>query len=135
MSLQAPRGSGAPARARVHTPGIEPSEQERHGPWQESWQQTLSTQKVLAHSLPVPHGCPSPFLPQLRSEIMQTMPGAQSSLREQVALQAPVVAEQAKGWQARGPPSAHLPRPSQRAAVISTAAVMHEGGLQMVPAA
>src|SRR5688572_12090719 len=72
-SLQVPRGSGAPARARAQVPGTAPRAQDRQGPWQESAQQTLSTQKGLAHSTPAWQGWPSPFLPQLCA--MQTTPG------------------------------------------------------------
>jgi hypothetical protein len=95
MSLQAPRGSGAPGRVRVQVPGDAPSAQDRHGPWQESPQQTLSTQKVLAHSVPDWQGWPGPFLPQLCAASMQRIPGAQSEFWLQVALQVPVAAEQA----------------------------------------
>jgi hypothetical protein len=133
-SMQARRGSGAPLSAGVHLPGTAPSAQERQGPWQLSAQQTLSTQKVLAHSTPVWQGWPSPFLPQLRLSRMQTMPGAQSLSVAQVAWQAPVTIEQAKGAQGKGPPSRQVPRPSHRPAVTCMVALVQLGGVQTVPA-
>src|SRR5688572_16685420 len=92
MSWHAPRGSGPPTRAMVQLPGTVPRAQDRHGPWQASEQQTLSTQRLLAHSTPSWQGWPRPFFPQLPA--LHTMPVTQSVSAVQVARQAPVAAEQ-----------------------------------------
>jgi len=49
----------------IDKPGVCPSAQERHAPWQAFSQHTPSTQKPLRHSPPAVQGCPWPFLPQL----------------------------------------------------------------------
>src|SRR5258708_26927864 len=111
------RGSAAPGAAFLQIPGVAASVHERHGPSQASLQQTPSTQKPLSHSVAALQVWPVPFRPQLILVVSQLLPGAQSPLTAQVALQRPSL--QPKGSQRMVPADWQTPLPSQALARVS----------------
>ena len=76
LSLHILCGSEAAAGLGAHMPGEVDSAQLWQAALQEELQQTPSTQKVEAHSLPAEQGCPSDFGPQL--PLTQLCPATQS---------------------------------------------------------
>src|SRR5207245_2284546 len=80
-------------------------------------QQTPSTQKPLSHSAATLQVWPVPLRPQLILLVSQLLPGAQSSLTAQVALQRPSL--QPNGSQRIVPADWQVPLPSQALARVS----------------
>ena len=76
-SIQVPRGSVDPAGTEAQRPTMEGRSQLWQAPAQASAQQTLSTQKLLAHSEGARHGWPFSLRPQLPA--MQAIPAWQSA--------------------------------------------------------
>ncbi len=87
--LQTPCGSAAPAGLGVQVPSEDDSAQLRQAPGQATSQQTPSTQKLQAHSLPAEQGCPFDLGPQL--PLTQLWPVTQSASVAQWLMQAPPV--------------------------------------------
>ena len=87
--MQTPCGSAAPAGLEAQVPSEVDSAQLRQEPVQAELQQTPSTQKLEAHSLPAEQGCPFDLGPQL--PFTQLWPLTQSSSLAQWLMQAPPV--------------------------------------------
>ena len=87
--MQTPWGSPAPAGLDAQVPRDVDSAQLRHEPVQAELQQTPSTQKLEAHSLPAEQGCPFDLGPQL--PLTQLWPLTQSSSVTQWLMQAPAL--------------------------------------------
>lgn len=88
-SVQTPRGSAAAAGLGAQVPSEVDSAQLWQAPVQAELQQTPSTQKVEAHSLPAEQGWPFDLGPQLPAT--QLWPGTQSASLAQWLMQAPLV--------------------------------------------
>jgi hypothetical protein len=85
--VQTPCGSAAPAGLDAQVPSEVDSAQLRHEPVQAELQQTPSTQKLGAHSVPAEQGCPIDLGPQL--PLTQLWPLTQSSSVAQWLMHAP----------------------------------------------
>jgi hypothetical protein len=128
-SLHIFRTSAVPAGMGVHAPSEPASAQLLHAPPQAWSQQTPSTQKPDAHSVPSPQAPPGCFRPQL--PLTHAIPGAQSALVVQVVLHAPCA--HANGAQSVTPGGWHMPAPSQTPAVLSRVPA-HDGCTHSVSA-
>jgi len=89
LSAQMACGSGAAAGLDAQVPSEVDSAQLRQAPVQAELQQTPSTQKLEAHSLPAEQGCPFDLGPQL--PLTQLWPLTQSLSVAQWLMQAPPV--------------------------------------------
>jgi hypothetical protein len=87
VTAQVWRGSIVPAAAFLQMPGELASAHDRQAPSQASLQHRPSTQKVLAHSAPLPQVWPTPLRPQLIMVTSQVWPVAQSASLAQLGLQ------------------------------------------------
>ena len=128
-STQTPRGSAAPTGSGVQRPIDDGSAHDRQAPAHASAQQTPSTQKVLAHSVPLAQVWPLSLRPQLPAT--QACPAWQSASVAHFVLHAPP--EQRKGAQTCTPGARHTPRPLHVPAV-SSRSPSHAGGTQTVSA-
>jgi hypothetical protein len=128
-SAQAARGSAAPAGTGAQRPIDDGSAHERQAPWQGSPQHTPSTQKVLAHSLPLVQLCPGSFGPQLPAT--HAWPVWQSASVAHFVLHAPPA--QRKGAHTWTPGARQMPSPLQVPAVSSRSPA-HFGAVQIVSA-
>jgi hypothetical protein len=114
-SLQMPAGSAVPFATVVHVPSVDGSAQLRHAPVQPLSQQTPSTQNPDLHSVPLAHGCPGNFGPQVL--FTQAMPVSQSVSTLQVPVHWP--STQRKGEQFCSEGGLQVPSPSQTCTVFS----------------
>jgi hypothetical protein len=123
----------SPAGTGWQEPAFPVTAQEKQAPQLGVPQQTPSTQLILlSHSILSAHCWPRRFLPQVPA--LQTLPGAQSALVTQEAMQ--VVPLHAKGEHDWVVGARHTPRPSQvRARVAVVPLVGQTGATHSTPAA
>jgi hypothetical protein len=126
-STQVPRGSVEPDDTGAQRPIDDGSAHDRQAPAHASAQQTPSTQKALAHSVPCAQVWPLSLRPQLPAT--QACPAWQSASVVHFVLQAPPT--QRNGAQACTPGARQTPRPLHVPAV-SRRSPAQAGGVQTV---